>query len=117
MCLLNGHYARYVHRRYGRRGHLFQAPFYSRLIEMDADLLETCTYVVNNPVRAGICRTAAQWKWSTYRATAGFDHPPPYLALDELLPLLGRTPAAARRAYREHVAFRQVPVPGTGSSS
>jgi REP element-mobilizing transposase RayT len=115
MCLLNGKFAQYLHRRYGRLGHLFGSRFHGGFIETEAHLLQSCAYAVNNPVRAGICAHAVEWPWSTYRATAGLAHAPRYLSLDELLPLFGRTPAIARRAYRAYVSSSPVPVPGTGA--
>jgi hypothetical protein len=64
---LNGVYAQSFNRRYGRRGHLFGDRFWSGLIEDDEELHDTCLYVLANPVRAGLCATAAQWPWSGSR--------------------------------------------------
>jgi hypothetical protein len=37
------------------------------LIEDEEELAAVCAYVVNNPVRAGLVDTAAQWPWSASR--------------------------------------------------
>jgi hypothetical protein len=59
--------------------------FNSSEILTDEHFREACRYVVLNPVRAGVCDDPAEWRWSSYRASAGYDEAPPYLALGELL--------------------------------
>ena len=57
-----------------------------------------------NPVRAGICATPEEWRWSSYRACVGLEFAPTFLAADELLRCFGDKPAAAREAYRSFVS-------------
>jgi putative transposase len=64
MHWLNGKYARDFNARYDRSGHLLQERFYSVVIEDDDHLSNACEYVWNNPVRAGLCPSAADWPWS-----------------------------------------------------
>jgi putative transposase len=104
MQLLNGSFSRFSNGRHGYVGHLFRNRFWSEVVEGEEHLLETARYIVLNPVRAGICATPEQWPWSSYRACAGLELPPPFLAVDQHLELFGRSPAAARRAYRRFVA-------------
>jgi REP element-mobilizing transposase RayT len=61
---LNGVYAQRFNRRHGREGHVFYRRFASWLIEDDDHLANTCAYVLENPVRAGLCATAGAWPWS-----------------------------------------------------
>jgi REP element-mobilizing transposase RayT len=68
---LNGVYAQGFNRRYARTGHLFGDRFWSREIESDEQLTDTCRYVLANPVRAGLCPTVDAWRWSGSRY--GFD--------------------------------------------
>ena len=115
---LNGGYARWSNYYFGREDHAFGKRFSSELIETDEHLREACRYVVLNPVRAGICSSPEEWPWSSYRATAGTEHPPSFLAVGELLRMFHRDPAKARIAYRAFVAAGidssgHVPVPGT----
>jgi putative transposase len=70
MHRLNGIYAQGFNDRYERVGHLFQNRFGARLIEDEAYLGAACEYVVNNPVRAGLVETAADWPWSSAPATS-----------------------------------------------
>jgi putative transposase len=64
---LNGDYARSFNHRHNRRGHLFAERFSSWVIEGDEYLENTVRYVLLNPVRAGLCRHAKDWRWSGSR--------------------------------------------------
>jgi REP-associated tyrosine transposase len=115
---LNGGYARWSNSYRGRQDHAFGRRFGSELIETDEHLREACRYVVLNPVRAGICASPEEWPWSSYHATAGFVHPPSFLAAGEVLRMFGEDPGRARLAYRAFIAAGtdtagHVPVPGT----
>jgi putative transposase len=103
MQILNAGYAVRTDRRYGRSGHLVQNRFYSHEVESEDHLLELCRYVVLNPVRAGLCHSPADWPWSSYRATAGFEPPHPFLVTDGLLDFFGTRQRAAQRSYRDFV--------------
>jgi putative transposase len=64
-------YAQWFDWRHSYEGHVFERRFFSREVESDRDLLATSRYILLNPVRAGICHSAAGWKWSSYGSTAG----------------------------------------------
>ncbi len=115
MCLLNGDFARKANRRHGRGGHVFHDRYGAAPIARDGHLLEACRYVVLNPVRARVCGSPEAWRWSSYRACAGLEFAPRFLAESEFLGLFGTNPAAARRLYRAFVREGREPVPGTGS--
>ena len=61
---LNGVYAQRFNRRHGRWGHLFGGRFASWVIETDEHLYDACRYVLENPVRAGLCERTDDWPWS-----------------------------------------------------
>jgi len=61
---LNGRYARSFNRRHGRFGHLFAERFSARAIGDDEYLVEACAYVLQNPVKAGLCDRTEEWPWS-----------------------------------------------------
>jgi putative transposase len=67
MQRLNGEYAASFNQKYGREGHLFGGRFASRVIDSERYLERACRYLVNNPVRAGMCEHAADWRWSACR--------------------------------------------------
>ena len=63
---VNGIYAQGFNEKYERWGHVFGDRFWSRSLE-EEDLERTCIYVMENPVRAGLCKTATDWPWSASR--------------------------------------------------
>jgi putative transposase len=97
---LNGVYAQRFNRRHGRDGHLFQGRYGALLVERGGHLLASVAYIVRNPVRAGLCASPREWRWSSQRAALG-ERPPGILVLDELLGYFGSERASARRRYRE----------------
>jgi REP element-mobilizing transposase RayT len=63
MHLLNFRYARAFNDRYSRVGHLFQGRFDARVIEADEYFVAACAYVLENAVRAELCKTRDDWPW------------------------------------------------------
>lgn len=108
---LNGVYTQRFNKRHDRVGHLFQGRFKSILVEKEQHLLEVARYVVLNPVRSGAVAAPAQWRWSSYRATAGHDRSPPFLTTQWLLSQFSDDERVARQAYIRFVAERTVPCP------
>ncbi len=104
MHRLNSLHAQRFNRRYELDGHLFQGRFHSLLVESDWHLLSLARYIVLNPLRAGLCRRASDWRWSSFRATAGMSPSPRWLAVDALLEQFGERRERARSAYRTFVA-------------
>lgn len=103
MCELNGSFARWSNLRHEREDHLFGKRFNSSEILTDEHFREACRYVVLNPVRAGMCDDPAEWRWSSYRPSAGYDEAPPYLALGELLALFDVDPGLGVALYRDFI--------------
>lgn len=89
MRQLNGIYTQAFNRRHRRVGHLFQGRFKAVVVQKDSHFLEVCRYVVLNPVRAKSVRLPREWKWSSYRASAGMASPHPCLTVKELLSHFG----------------------------
>jgi REP element-mobilizing transposase RayT len=102
MRQLNGVYAQAFNRRHDRAGHLLEGRYDSRLVQADEHLLAAMRYIVRNPVRAGFCREASEWRWSSHRATLGLD-PPRFLDVTALLSYYGPEQELARARYRAHV--------------
>lgn len=66
MQLLNGEYARWFNRRHGRHGHVFGAPLPRRARPRRRAVLEAaCRYVVLDTMRAGLCASPGEWRWSS----------------------------------------------------
>jgi putative transposase len=64
---LHGLYAQLFNRRHARRGHLFGDRFQAWVVDDEDHFHATCAYVLENPVRAGLCADAADWPWSALR--------------------------------------------------
>jgi len=103
MRQVNGVYTQCFNRRHKHVGHLFQGRFGAILVERESHLLELARYVPLNPVRAGFVNSAAQWPWSSYRATAGLEAPSPWLTVGVVLEHFGPDPGRALARFQEFV--------------
>ncbi len=103
MQQLNSRYAEWFNGRHELTGHVFQGRFHSVEVESDWHLLQLSRYVSMNPVRAGLCRGPAAWRWSSYRAVLGLSSAPPFLAVERVLQLFGHDPARARASFHSFV--------------
>jgi putative transposase len=108
---LNGRYSRRFNWRHGREAHAFRNRFGAVLQVTERQLLWTARYIVVNPVEAGLCGHPSEWPWTSYRATAGLEEPPAFLAALALLSLFADTPEAARARY---VNFVEAARPNAG---
>ena len=105
MQWLLGSYSQWFNKKHKRSGHLFGDRFHSFLIDKDSYLTEVVRYVVLNPVRAHMVERPELYRWSSYRATAGLETPPAWLALDRLEPFFGE-PQHWQTNYAAFVAER-----------
>jgi putative transposase len=64
MHWLMGTYAQRINRRHNRTGHLFERRFSAWVVRDEDHWLETCRYVLENPVKAGLCASPLEWPWS-----------------------------------------------------
>lgn len=55
----------YYNSKYETTGHLFQDRFRSETVETDGYLVRVIRYIHQNPVKAGIVKNAAGWRWSS----------------------------------------------------
>ena len=100
---LNGVYTQAFNRRHMRTGHVLQGRFKAILVEKESHLLELAQYVVLNLVRARAVRSARDWAWSSYRATAGMADAPDFLTTSWILAQFHRSPRRAIELYRGFV--------------
>jgi hypothetical protein len=103
MRQLNGIYTQRYNRRHRTVGHLFQGRYKAILIQKESHLQEVCRYVVLNPVRAKAVEKVEQWKWSSYRGTAGLATYPSWLVVDWVLRQFGKDRQQAASHYRRFV--------------
>ena len=71
MQMLNGDYAQGFNGKYERWGHVFGDRYWSRALADTDELERSCEYVLENPVRAGLCRDSSEWPWSACRVELG----------------------------------------------
>lgn len=81
MQRLSSSYARRSHNRYRSSGHVFQGRYHALVVQRDAYLLEVFRYILLNPVRAGLCRHAVDWRWSSAREALGLRPLPAWMDL------------------------------------
>lgn len=72
---LFGRFVARFNRKYERRGHLCCGPYRQAVCLDEGYLLAISLYIHNNPVRAGLAKTAADYRWSSARLYCS-DHPP-----------------------------------------
>ena len=104
MRQLNGVYTQRFNRKHGRVGHVFQGRYKAIIVQKESYLLELARYIVLNPVRAEMVRSAKDWPWSSYRATSDQTDAPPWLSTASILSSFGQRRAQAVEAYRSFVA-------------
>ena len=103
MKFLNGTYTQYYNRQHHRVGHVFQGRYKAILIQKDAYLMELARYIALNPVRARMVHSAKEWRWSSYRATAGYEENAACLTTDWVLAGFAETGHDAQQRYRDFV--------------
>jgi REP element-mobilizing transposase RayT len=57
--------ARKINQLLGRSGRLWAADYFDRLIRDEEHLVRARRYVRMNPVKAGLCHTPEEWRWSS----------------------------------------------------
>ena len=101
---LNGVYTQRYNRLHKRAGHVFQGRYKAILVQKESYLLELARYIVLNPVRARMVRSAKDCQWSSYRATAGLSDAYPWLMTDWILASFSRRKQEAIKQYRAFVS-------------
>jgi REP element-mobilizing transposase RayT len=61
------HTANKANRQLHRRGKFWQADYWDTFMRDSAHELETCNYIENNPVKAGLVLDPKTWPWSSSR--------------------------------------------------
>ncbi|MGB9666737.1 MAG: transposase [Candidatus Cryosericum sp.] len=84
MKQLDQGYTRRFNWKYDRSGHLFQGRYWSGLVLNDNYLIDAASYLLLNPVRAGLVHSPEEWRWSSCAAMAGLVPPPSWLDMDWL---------------------------------
>lgn len=70
--MIHRNYSRMINFREKNRGYLFQGRFFSCPLD-NKHLLSALKYIAQNPVRAGICKEASGYYWSSTRYHLGLE--------------------------------------------
>lgn len=103
MQRLNFRYASRFNSRHRRRGRVFGAPYGSRRILTDEELLVVYRYVALNPVEAGAARKPADWPWGSYGAAVGASTAFEFVNPNKVLACLGGEQEVAVERLRRFV--------------
>ena len=103
MRRLHSFHAARLNARFHRSGPLWRDRFHSRVVATGEHVIRAAAYIDTNPVAAGLCAHAEEWRWSSYRANAGLVEPPFWHRADRLHDHLGATPRDAPAVYRDLV--------------
>ena len=106
---LNGAYARWFNKKYGRRGYLFQDRFKSILCQDQEYALQLIRYINLNPLRAGKVRSLSMlvsWPWCGHAMLLGKPVSREFRFQDrkEALSRFGRTEKEAIAGYLAYLA-------------
>jgi putative transposase len=96
---VNGQYAQYFNRKYGRMGTMWNGPYRALSISDDMYLLTCLRYIEQNPVRAGMVTAPDAYAWSSYRVN-GMGEYDDWLVQHDVYKRLGSCPAERIAAYR-----------------
>ncbi|MCF8057074.1 MAG: transposase [Desulfocapsa sp.] len=100
---INGVYTQRYNRRWSIDGQLFRGRYRSVLVEEDRYLLELLRYIHRNPVRAQMCSTVNDYRWSSHKGYISSAKKWGWLYNDFLLGMFAPKKKKARRQYREFV--------------
>ncbi|MBN0989878.1 transposase [Amphritea pacifica] len=98
MQALGRYYVRYINQSYRRSGTLWEGRFKSSLVDSENYFLIVSRYIELNPVRAGMVDFPADYRWSSYHATA-LGKEITLLTPHEIYLALGSTPAERQTVY------------------
>lgn len=103
MMSVGRRYVRYINRKFGRTGTLWEGRYKFSTIDSESYLLACYRYIEMNPVRAGLVARPQDYEWSSYRYNA-FGQPNPMLTPRTEFLVLGHKTSDRLLAYRDLVA-------------
>jgi putative transposase len=104
MKSMHERFATDLNRLHRQHGHVFGARYGSKLVRDDRHLHGCLRYIALNPVKAGMCGSPAEWKWSAHSALVGTAEPEACVDVAAALEFLGPNIGAARLAYQQLLA-------------
>jgi putative transposase len=99
MQSLGRRYVQYINRAYSRSGSLWEGRYKSSAVQAETYLFTCMRYIELNPVRAGMVRDPAHYRWSSYRHN-GLGQADERLLAHPLYQSLGHDADERRASYR-----------------
>jgi putative transposase len=81
MKSLGQNYAQYANRKRRRTGSLWEGRFWSGMVGDGGYVMRCQRYIELNPKRAGMVRSPAEYRWSSFRSNAGYEPALPVLRM------------------------------------
>lgn len=102
---INGVYTQRFNRAKKLDGQLFRGRYKSVLVEEDSHLLELLRYIHRNPVRAGLCNTVGDHRWSSHHGYISRRNSKNWQWLHKtfLLVMFSKNHDRAKRLYRSFI--------------
>lgn len=100
---INGVYTQRFNRSKEIDGQLFRGRFKSVLVEEDSHLLELLRYIHRNPVRAKMCQSVSNFKWSSHYSYISSRKDMQWLHKEFLLSMFADSSDRAKALYRKFV--------------
>jgi putative transposase len=94
-------YAMWFNKKYERKGHLFGGPYRQAVCLDDGYLLAASVYIHLNPVKAGLCQTAEEYRWSSVGLYFDDHAPKGFVDPGFVLGVLSSNRERARTIYRD----------------
>ena len=101
---INGIYTQRFNIKNGLDGPLFRGRYKAILVGEDSYLLQLIRYIHKNPVRAGMAKSCALYKWSSHNGYLSKAKKWDWLHKQIILSMLSKSPEQQRRAYRSFMA-------------
>ncbi len=100
---LTGVYTQMFNRKHQRIGDIFQNDYKAVLIDKNNHLLEAVRYVLLNPVRSNMSKTAGQYLWSSYWPMIGKTIKPDCLEKDRILNLFDKCVITGQKKFIQFI--------------
>jgi putative transposase len=101
---INGVYTQRFNSQHGYDGQLFRGRYKAILVGEDKYLLQLVRYIHNNPLRAGIVKSAGQYEWSSHRGYLSSAKKWGWLNKQFILSMFAKDSKHQLQAYRSFMA-------------
>jgi hypothetical protein len=100
--VFHGWYAQYFNKIHNRIGHLFEARYKNKIVDVNEYGVWLSRYIHRQPCEAGLVVDPEQYRWTSYRAYLGFEENPK-LKMGIILNQFGTRRSTQHKAYRRFI--------------